>query len=73
MSARFLAVACSLLIGFIFIVPGTRLHGQDEHLETDDAPHETVEAHQGENEHGEATDEEFNATEYILDHISDSH
>ncbi len=73
MSARLLAVVSSLLIGFIFIVPGTLLYGQDEHPETEDAHHETVEAHQDETGHSEAAEEEFNATEYILEHVSDSH
>ncbi|MCK4880310.1 MAG: F0F1 ATP synthase subunit A [Bacteroidales bacterium] len=55
------------------MVPGTQLYGQDEHHETDDAYQETVDVHQAENGHGEAAEEEFNATEYILEHISDSH
>jgi len=69
---RFLAVSTRLLIGLIFLVPGTRLHGQDEHQNADDAHHESTEAQAGENGHAEAS-EEFNATEYILDHISDAH
>ncbi len=73
MSARFLAIVSSLLIGFIFIVPGTLLYGQDEHPVTEDAHHQTVEAHQDETGHSEAAEEEFNATEYILEHVSDSH
>ena len=73
MSARFLAVVSSLLIGFIFIVPGTLLYGQDEHPEAVDAHHETVEAHKDETGHSEAAEKEFNATEYILEHVSDSH
>jgi len=72
-STRFLAVISSLLIGLIFIVPGTLLYGQDEHPETEDAHHVTVEAHQDETGHSEAAEEEFDATEYILEHISDSH
>ncbi len=55
MRARFVAAASSLLIGILFIVPGTQLNGQDEHHEASDAHHETVDAHQGENGHGEAT------------------
>jgi len=70
-SERFLAAVASLLIGLIFIVPGTQLNGQDEH-------HEPAEVHQdesghGETEHSEASEEEFKATEYILEHVSDSH
>ena len=73
MSVRFSTVASSLLIGFIFIVPCTKLKGQDEHHDATDALHETVDSHQAENGHDEAGDEEFNATEYILEHVSDSH
>jgi len=72
-SSRFLAVACSLLIGILFIVPGTQLSGQDEHHEAADALHETADTHHAESGHGEAAEEEFNATEYILEHVSDSH
>ena len=73
MSTRLLTVATSLLIGTIFIVPGTQLYGQDEHPETEDAPHQTIEEHHDDSGHAEATEEEFNATEYILEHVSDSH
>jgi len=71
-SERFLAVLTRLLIGFIFLVPGTQLLGQDEHHETLDAPSETINTNDDET-HGEASGEEFNATEYILEHISDTH
>ena len=73
MSARFIAVVSSLLIGIIFILPGTQLYGQDEHPETDDAHHQAIEEHHDDSGHGEAAEEEFNATEYILEHVSDSH
>jgi len=69
---RFLTVLACLLIGLLFMVPGTQLHGQDDHHESDDLHQENQEEHAGENGHGEGS-EEFNATEYILDHISDSH
>jgi F-type H+-transporting ATPase subunit a len=70
---RFLAVVTNFLIGIAFLVPGTQLNGQDEHHQTIDAHHENVEAIHNEEGHGEATEEEFNATEYILEHVSDSH
>lgn len=73
MSERYLAVLTSFLIGFIFLVPGTQLYGQDEHHEAGDTPHETIDAQHDETGHSEAADEEFNATEYILEHVSDSH
>jgi len=72
-SERYLAVLTSFLIGFIFLVPGTQLYGQDEHHEAGDTPHETIDAQHDETGHSEAADEEFNATEYILEHVSDSH
>jgi F-type H+-transporting ATPase subunit a len=70
---RFSTVASRLLIGIIFIVPCTKLKGQDEHHDASDAHHETLDSHQAESGHGEAADEEFNATDYILEHVSDSH
>jgi len=72
-SERFLAVLTRLLIGLIFLVPGTQLYGQDEHHETDEVYHESVAENETESAHGEDAQEEFNATEYILDHVSDSH
>ncbi len=47
--------------------------GQDEHHEPADAQHQDAEVHEENSGHAEAVEEEFNATEYILDHISDSH
>lgn len=73
MSERFLAVSSLLLIGLFFLVPSSRLLGQDEHHDTADTHQESVEIHEGADEHGAAAEEEFNATEYILDHVSDSH
>jgi len=72
-SERFLAVLTRLLIGLIFFVSGIQLNGQDEHHEASDPQQETVDAHQVVTGHGEAAEEEFNATEYILEHVSDSH
>ena len=73
MRERFLAVVTNFLIGFSFLVPSTQLNGQDEHHQTSDTHHEATEAVHDEPGHGEATEEEFNATEYILEHVSDSH
>lgn len=47
-------------------------HGDSEnggHGETHDAGHGDTDSHG----HGESHDEEFNATEYILEHVSDAH
>ena len=73
MSERFLAVLTRLLIGLIFLVPGSQLYGQEDHHEPSDPHDESVEDHAGENGHSEGAEEEFNATEYILEHVSDSH
>jgi F-type H+-transporting ATPase subunit a len=72
-SERFLAVFTRLLIGLFFLIPGTQLYGQDDHHEPSDPHDESVEDHAGENGHSEGAEEEFNATEYILEHVSDSH
>jgi F-type H+-transporting ATPase subunit a len=70
---RILAVLTSFLILLNLLAEGTQLNGQDEHDHTVDATQESVETDHGENGHAEAKDEEFNATESILEHISDSH
>jgi F-type H+-transporting ATPase subunit a len=67
------AVLASLLIVFIFSGQAIQLCGQNEHQESDEASHETVGAQHGEAAHGEGATAEFNPTEYILDHIADSH
>jgi F-type H+-transporting ATPase subunit a len=72
-SKRYLAVLASLLILFFFSGPAIQLFGQNDHQETEDATHESVDAQHDEAAHGEGAGEEFNATEYILEHISDSH
>jgi F-type H+-transporting ATPase subunit a len=72
-SVRFLAVASRLFIGLFLLVPGTQLLGQDEHHDAAASQHGDVEEHAGEQGLHEGEEEEFNATEYILDHISDSH
>ena len=73
MSERLLAVLTRLLIGLFFLVPSTQIFGQDEPHEPSDPHHESVEEHATDSGHDEHADEEFNATEYILDHVSDSH
>jgi len=64
-SKRYFAILTSLLIIFIVLGRGTQLYGQDEH-------HPAVDTAQNSG-HAEAAEEEFNATESILEHISDSH
>lgn len=73
MRVRFSAVLISLLLGYIFVVPGTPLSGQHNSPEAEDQSHETTESHPVESGHGETAEEEFDAAEYIMEHISDSH
>jgi ATP synthase subunit 6 len=72
-SVRFPAAFISLLLGFTILVPGTLLCGQENQHEAADESHAIEEGHLSESSHGDASEEPFNATEYILDHISDSH
>jgi len=72
-SKRYFAVVASLLIIFIIFGRGTQLNGQDEHHPAVDATQESVESVHGESGQAEASEEEFNATESILEHIADSH
>ncbi len=85
MRVKILAVAGAFLFGFSFFLSGTALSAQD-HPREEEAPEHSevvVEAHEEglsdtaaeshDAEHSEAGSEEFNATEYILEHISDSH
>lgn len=73
MSKRFLAVFSSLMIGLIFLGPGPKIFGQNGHQEAEDPNHESAQEHAVEDAHGDGAASEFNATEYILDHISDAH
>jgi F-type H+-transporting ATPase subunit a len=84
---RSLAVASTFILAFFLFLFGTPLIGQNNHLENSSREHpaedseELTESHppgpieeQHQEGHGEAShEEEFNPTEYILDHISDSH
>jgi ATP synthase subunit 6 len=71
---RYLAVACTFFIVFSLLVSGAQLSGQDNHQEESpqEHPEDLSESHEsGQSE--AAHEEEFNATEYILEHVSDSH
>jgi len=75
-SARFLAIATILLSGIGFFPNISTLSGQDEqydaHSQTVSGEH--ADSHSAEAEgHGEAGDEEFNSSEYIMEHVKDSH
>ncbi|MCK4992223.1 MAG: hypothetical protein KAS29_17115, partial [Bacteroidales bacterium] len=74
MRVKILAVATTFFIGFSLLLPGALLNGQDNlHQETpQEHPEEVSPTH--ETDHSEvAHEEEFNATKYILEHVSDSH
>ena len=63
MSVRILVVVTTFFIGTAIFNTGTYLYGQED-------PHEE---HSSEGAETGSHDEEFNAPEYILDHIADSH
>lgn len=82
MSVRFTVLSTALLIGWVFVNSGAQLWGQDnEHEELpqqevnspsqdqSDTHQETSDPHHAEGSH----EEEFNATEYIMEHVKDSH
>ena len=78
MSVRLFSVASTLLLGIALFTINPTLSGQEGHQEEnsqlvseqhEDSHHgESVEGHQG-----EASSEEFNASEYIMEHVKDSH
>ena len=74
MRVRFLAVVSALIFWVSLLIPGTQLRGQDnDHSESPQEHSEELSETQ-ESGHSEAAqEEEFNATEYILEHVSDTH
>lgn len=66
MSVRFFAVVSTLILGISLFSPLPQLYAQEEH--SIEHPEEVSGEH-----HGDVQEEEFNATEYILEHVSDSH
>lgn len=83
MRVRYLAVASVLVFGLALLYPGTPIKAQDNHQKELPQEHSDKVSHNQNGDHSEAAhdtghaesspDEEFNATEYILGHISDSH
>ena len=80
MSVRFLTVVTTLLMGVALVCPAPQLYGQDEH--PDEYPQKVEEHHNDPvsethtaeaDSHQDTHDEEFNASEYIMDHVKDSH
>ena len=79
MSLRNLAAFTTFFIGIAFLTTGVQLYGQDVHHE--EQAQKVTESHSQEHtQHAESDghasashEEEFNAPEYILEHVSDSH
>jgi F-type H+-transporting ATPase subunit a len=78
-SLKFLAAFSTLLIGIALFNLGDKLYAQDGHHE-EHSQELSADHSQEDDQHGEADghgtdghDEEFNAPEYILEHVSDSH
>ncbi len=71
MSGRLLVAITTFIIGTAFLNTGACLYGQEDHHE--EHLQEGSVSHSHEGEESGSHDEEFNATEYILEHISDSH
>ena len=69
---RFSTLATAISIGFFFLFHPAPLHGQESHSPLRQGPeeHHTTESGEG---HGDSRDGSFNASEFILDHIGDSH
>jgi F-type H+-transporting ATPase subunit a len=60
---RFLSFVTTLFLGFLILTPASRMWGQvSEHHKESDPDHASP-----------AEEEKFNASEYILEHIADSH
>ncbi len=70
MSVKYFAFLTTFLAGFLFSNPGAQLYGQDEHHK--EPSKQVSEGHsQTESETGHET--EFNPSEYIMEHVKDSH
>jgi F-type H+-transporting ATPase subunit a len=77
-SARFIAVTTTLILGFALFSTSPLIYGQeghhDEHSQVETEDHSAIHAGEAaEDHHGEAVEEEFNASEYIMEHVKDSH
>ncbi len=74
MSARFLAVKTTLLIGIVLFTSNPAIYGQEgQHNEHSQAVSTEHSGEIAEDHHGEAVEEEFNSSEYIMEHVKDSH
>lgn len=62
MSARYFSIATTLLIGFALFYVHPALYSQEGHTAVTD-----------EGMHGETIGEEFNPSEYIMEHVKDTH
>jgi ATP synthase subunit 6 len=68
-SVRFFAVVTTLWMGVALVCPAPQLYGQEE--QHHDPVSEALTGEAG--SHQDTHDEEFNASEYIMDHVRDSH
>ncbi len=66
MSLRFSFISTILLVGFFYIAPCPKLSGQENH-------HSSQQEHSGGSNQATSNEGEFNAGEYIMDHVSDAH
>jgi len=77
-SARFIAVTTTFILGVALLTTSPLIYGQeelhDEHSEAATEDHSGTHTSESmEEHHGEAAEEEFNASEYIMEHVKDSH
>lgn len=80
MSVKLFTTVTTLLIGVALTCPATQLYGQEEHhdenlpqVEEQQADHASAEQAGEIDPHQDSQEEEFNASEYIMDHVRDSH
>ena len=70
MSMKFSTFITTLLIGVVLTYPSPQMYGQDDHL--DEHPQQVEDNHTDHASEAQAG-EEFNASEYIMEHVKDSH
>ena len=79
MSVRILAAFTTIFIGIAFLTTGVQLYGQDGHHEeqaqkvNESHSQEHTQNAESDSHASDSQEEEFNAPEYILEHVSDTH
>jgi F-type H+-transporting ATPase subunit a len=66
-------ISTILLIGFVVVAPNPPLFGQEDHPSSQENHPASQQDHSGTTHEAGTHEEEFNAGEYIMEHISDSH